>query len=533
LIPIDLVPLNVAIYHYEDGHFVFLNFNLQAEKTENIKREDIIGRKLEDVFPGVKEFGLLPVLERVYKTGKPEHFEAGYYHDEIREGWRINDVSRLDNGNIMAIYKDVTQEVKTAHTLEALGNLVRTSLNEVYIFNTKTLLFTYANDSALKNIGYTMDELLHITPVDIKPEYTNEKFREQIQPLLDGTSQLITIETKHCRKNGSLYDVEARIQKMNYAATEQFFVVAMDISDRIKDQQEMLKLHQAIEESELLFKTLTESALAGIFLFRETFIYINKAASDMIGYTLNDLKSIAPIDLIDLEDRGLFVKNFTSRLNGDLQGKTVYENLKIVTKSGEIRWFYIAIISVKYKGMMAGLGTAIDVTERKLMEKKLEYTAKTDMLTGLYNRLKFYDIIQREIALTIRHKTKLAIIYMDIDFFKRINDIHGHNMGDIVLKEVASIITDTLRSSDYPFRWGGEEFIIVCPSTSIGDVRALAERLRQRIEQKDFHFNETVTVSIGITQYHLSESIDNMIIRADKALYHAKENGRNQIIEDF
>lgn len=122
---------------------------------------------------------------------------------------------------------------------------------------------------------------------------------------------------------------------------------------------------------------------------------------------------------------------------------------------------------------------------------------------------------------------------MDIDFFKKVNDTYGHDIGDMILKGVSLIIRDVLRVSDYPFRWGGEEFIILCPSTTLQEIKVLAERLRERIAENDFSIHKHVTVSIGITQYHESEAVDEMIKRADQALYHAKESGRNRVIENI
>lgn len=648
LIPIDSLPINIAIYRYEDGNFIFVDFNHQAEKTDHIKREELIGKNLENVFPGVNEFGLLDVLKRVYISGDPEHFEAGYYRDEIREGWRVNDVSRLDNGYVMAVYKDVTQEIENKDSLQALGNLIDKSLNEIYIFNPETIMFCYANGSALHNIGYSMDELLKMTPPDIKPEYSSEKFYKLLQPLLEGKIPLVTIETKHRRKNGTEYDVEARIQKMLYLGKEHLVVNCIDITDRISNQYEMLKLHriieqsddlimitdcegiieyvndaytkltgwekdellgakpsylksgkisrkfynvmwktilsgqtykgsmqnrkkdgslyweektitpikltgdaithfistgkditkqiklkEALEESEILFKTLTESALAGIFLYRETFLYVNQAFTKMTGYSFDELKKMSPMDLVVPKEQELIEERVKARLKGELQDQIVYQDLKMVTRAGEIRWFYIAISTVKFRGDWTGLGTAIDMTERKMMEKKLEYVAQTDALTGLYNRLRFDDIVQREIAFGRRQDIPLSIIYMDIDFFKKVNDTYGHDIGDMILKGVSLIIRDVLRVSDYPFRWGGEEFIILCPSTTLQEIKVLAERLRERIAENDFSIHKHVTVSIGITQYHESEAVDEMIKRADQALYHAKESGRNRVIENI
>ncbi|MDD2369265.1 MAG: diguanylate cyclase [Sulfuricurvum sp.] len=646
MIAIDSLPINIAIYQYESGDFIFVNLNREAEKTENLKRENIIGKKLQEVFPAVREFGFLDILERVYTTGKSEHFEANYYHDEVREGWRVNDVSRLDNGHIMAVYTDVTKEMQLTNSLESLGTIIDKSLHEIYIFHPQTLQFCYANGSALQNIGYSMNELSQMTPADIKPDYTYEKFYKLIQPLLTEEIPLLTIETKHQRKDGSQYDVEARIQKMIYLGKEHLVVNVIDITDRLKNQHEMLKLHriieqsddlimvtdttgmieyvndaytkltgwpkekllgakpsllksgnfptlfyedmwktilagktykgniqnrkkdntlfweektitpiklkseevthfistgkdiseqiklkEALEESELLFKTLTESTLAGIFLYRDTFLYVNDAFIKMSGYSLDDLMIMGPIDLVAPKERELIEERMRSRLKGELRDQSIYQDLKIVTRSGEIRWFYIAISTVKFQGKWTGLGTAIDMTERKNMEKKLEYFAQTDALTGLYNRLKFDDIIQREISYGKRYEAQLSLIYMDIDYFKKINDTYGHDIGDTVLKEIAQIIKDVLRISDYPFRWGGEEFIIVCPSTDLKEIKILSERLRQKIAQNNFSIVDKVTVSIGITQYSDDESIDEMIKRADQALYQAKERGRNRVVE--
>lgn len=648
MIPIDLLPINIAIYEYKEGDFVFVQFNRQAEETDQIKREELLGKKVTDVFPGVKEFGLFDVFERVYKTGQSEHFQAGYYRDEIREGWRVNDVSRLDDGCVMAVYKDVTQEIQTAHRENELGNLINKSLNEIYIFDKETLLFVYANAGALTNIGYTMEELSQMTPLEIKPEFNEETFQILLQPLIDETLQLLSIETKHRRKDGTLYDVEVRIQKMIYTEKEHFVVIGMDISDRVNHQREMIKLQhiieqsddlmmitdcegvieyvngaytkltgwekekllgvkpsllksgkfphefydemwktilsgktykgniqnrkkdksyyweektitpirlngdtithfistgkditdqiqlkEALEESAHLFKTLTESSLAGIFLYQENFLYANQAYTSSLGYTLEELKQMTPMDIVVPEDRELIAQRMQSRLRGELHDQITYQDIKIITKSGEIRWFYIAIVTVKYHGKWTGLGTAIDMTERKHMEQHLERTAQTDILTGLYNRLKFDEIIAREISCVSRHNSSFSLIYLDIDFFKKINDTHGHDVGDIILKEISEIIRKTIRVSDYPFRWGGEEFIIICPSTPMEDAKVLAERLREGVEKTLFVAGGKTTISIGVTQYCVGETVDEMIKRGDSALYQAKKEGRNRVCSSF
>lgn len=107
---IDTLPINVAIYQKQGDDFIFQDFNQLSEKTEQISRENILGKKLTKIFPSVKEFGLFDVLMRVYKTGKSEVFDLNFYEDERICGWRRNRVVKLDNGMVAAFYEDCTSE---------------------------------------------------------------------------------------------------------------------------------------------------------------------------------------------------------------------------------------------------------------------------------------------------------------------------------------------------------------------------------------------------------------------------------------
>ncbi len=109
-IPIDFIPLNVVVYQYDGDDFIFIDVNKQAEKTERLKKEALLGKKLCDIFPAVKEFGLYDVLLRVYEHGGNETFDDAFYQDERTSGWRKNEIIRLPNGDVMAIYEDLTQE---------------------------------------------------------------------------------------------------------------------------------------------------------------------------------------------------------------------------------------------------------------------------------------------------------------------------------------------------------------------------------------------------------------------------------------
>lgn len=174
----------------------------------------------------------------------------------------------------------------------------------------------------------------------------------------------------------------------------------------------------------------------------------------------------------------------------------------------------------------------LERSDKKLFlhQIELEQQAITDSLTGLYNRTKLETLLQDELYRSQRYNHSFGIVLMDFDFFKKINDTYGHQTGDEALKEIAALITQHLRSTDKAVRWGGEEFMIIYLSTTRDDVLKLAEELRKKVEQHVFKTVGPQTASLGVTVYRDGDTINSIIQRADKALYKAKEHGRNATV---
>ena len=150
-----------------------------------------------------------------------------------------------------------------------------------------------------------------------------------------------------------------------------------------------------------------------------------------------------------------------------------------------------------------------------------------DQRTLLYNKVFFDNFLQHEIVRSQRYKFDLTILFLDIDHFKNINDNYGHAAGDIVLAEIGGILKAECRQSDIPVRWGGEEFAVILPETSLTNSQVIAERIRITIADHDFPEVGHITVSIGLAQF--SSNVKDLLNQADSALYQAKNNGRNQI----
>jgi len=170
-----------------------------------------------------------------------------------------------------------------------------------------------------------------------------------------------------------------------------------------------------------------------------------------------------------------------------------------------------------------------NITERKVMEQQLYSQAKTDKLTGAYNRHKFLESLEYEVNRSRRSGVPFSLLLLDIDHFKPVNDTYGHSVGDRILQGLVGVVRSCLREVDLLVRWGGEEFVVLVPDTEISGASQLAERLRDRVSSHIFPDVGSLTISIGIAQYLQEDSVDSLISRADQQMYQAKQKGRNRV----
>ena len=642
-ISIDTIPVNVAVYRYEADDFIFVNFNSMAQITENISKDKLIGKRLTEVFPGVKELGLFDVLLHVHENGGTQEVDLGFYEDERVKGWRKNRVSKLQNGDVIAFYSDLTVQKETEQQLQSLGYIVDNSNVEVYIFDINSFNFTYINKAAEKNIGYTLQEMKSMTPVDIKPQYNTQSFKKLMKHIIDGSEDSLMFETVHQRKDSSLYDAELRIKVMPVDNQEQFVVFAHDISERKKAE---LKL----QESEEQFRVMAENSSMGIFIYQDSIVYLNQAVESISGYTQKELLSMQPWEFMDEGYREKIKEISKRRLSGESFPQE-YNDIKILTKTGESKILRASTHTIKYKGNYAGLGTVTDITDvvetkqqlkllaqaveqmdemvritdkdgvisyanealtahtgyRKMelvgnkigmfksgkhdkafyknlwdtiisgntfrdvfinrkkdkhlfyeeqtitpimnsnndiqnfvatshditqrveMEKELHKLATIDSLTSIYNRHKISEELDIEIARANRYESEFSIIMFDIDNFKDVNDLYGHDIGDYVLKELCDVISKLIRESDRFGRWGGEEFMIISPNIDSQKVVQFAYKIKDAISTHIFKDVEQVTVSVGITSFNKDDTKASILKRVDNLLYKSKDEGRNKV----
>jgi diguanylate cyclase (GGDEF)-like protein/PAS domain S-box-containing protein len=210
-----------------------------------------------------------------------------------------------------------------------------------------------------------------------------------------------------------------------------------------------------------------------------------------------------------------------------LNGKVWEGNFKNYAKNGNIFWVH-SIITPNFdeSGEVVGF-TAVsqDITDKI----NNEIMAVTDNLTGLYNRRKLSEVLAGEMARSDRHKSKFSVIIFDIDFFKKVNDTYGHQVGDNVLIHLSNILKESARETDCVSRWGGEEFLIIAGGSDLDGAFIFAEKIRKKIADYDFPEVGRVTISCGVAQYKNGETSTELVLRADTALYQVKNSGRNRV----
>ncbi len=306
--------------------------------------------------------------------------------------------------------------------------------------------------------------------------------------------------------------------------TAGFLLSSAILKDRLDSKRKQLDILQQMTEY-----SAWEFDLDRRYLWFTSEI-LNRASkkSDNLRFSLKSmLKIIHPNDRSRLSSTiKKYIKHKAGKFRCDIQ---------VLTNKNSYSWVeLIGTIDNKSKHKHNKLiGIAIDITERKKLEKELEKVATTDPLTNILNRRGLEQIIKKQFTSNHKAKDIYSFLMLDIDFFKKINDTYGHPLGDKILIHVVNLCKKCLRAYDYISRIGGEEFAVLLPHTDSDRAVAIANRIRKKIENSPYiHENSPVpcTISIGcFTNDNQIEEISQIYKQADEALYHAKDSGRNRV----
>jgi diguanylate cyclase (GGDEF)-like protein/PAS domain S-box-containing protein len=260
-----------------------------------------------------------------------------------------------------------------------------------------------------------------------------------------------------------------------------------------------------------------------------TFTDVNAASCMMFGYSRDELIG-RTIEFLSTGIPPYTQRDAIASLRKGQSGQPQTIEWHCKAKDGHLFWAEIAVRNIAVGDNNVALALLRDITERKRQNDEVARQANVDTLTNLPNRRAFDEVLQQEIARSRRYDRPLCVAIGDIDHFKIVNDTFGHHVGDAVLEKLAGFMRDSLRTTDYVARWGGEEFTILLPETPLDAGESMLNRLRENIANYPIpEIGRAVTLSFGVTEYMKADDPDDLLKRADRALYTSKQDGRNKV----
>jgi diguanylate cyclase (GGDEF)-like protein/PAS domain S-box-containing protein len=309
------------------------------------------------------------------------------------------------------------------------------------------------------------------------------------------------------------------------------FSASRKLEQEIGKRRRIEELLEHIEAAETKYRFLVEKTLVGVYIVQgDYFSYVNPRFAEIFGYSSEEIvREGNVLTLIDQEDRAFVAGNLRRQLSGEIS--SLQYEFRGRRKDGKMVHVEVLNGLGTFNGRNAILGTLIDISERKQAEAKVMHMAYHDPLTGLPNRLLFNDRTEQAMAMARRENAVLALLFLDLDRFKAINDTLGHDAGDRLLCEVADRLRECVRESDTVSRFGGDEFnLLLTQVHNESDTELVAHKILRalrrpiRIEGHELHG----TVSIGVALFPRDgNNVQTLIKNADTALYRAKDLGRN------
>jgi diguanylate cyclase (GGDEF)-like protein/PAS domain S-box-containing protein len=279
-----------------------------------------------------------------------------------------------------------------------------------------------------------------------------------------------------------------------------------------------------------VFRSLIDESRESLFIIDASngrILDVNEGACRNLGYSYGQLTGLRVPDIVS--NYGENIPRWSNYIQRVRQaGHLVFES-RHYRKDGSALPVEVSTRLVSHHGREYLVSVARDISDRKAREAELERLATTDPLTGAANRRKLYDLLDHHLHLRRRYNSPVALVVVDIDHFKTVNDRFGHEAGDCVLVRFVEVVKGMLRDPDLLARTGGEEFVILAPQTDLQGALGLTQKIAEAVRGMNVETVGGVTASFGVAEAGLGEARDDLLRRADQGLYRAKEGGRDRI----
>lgn len=379
------------------------------------------------------------------------------------------------------------------------------------LYINSTLVAAMRGKGAYEFVGKPIYEFIHPNYRSIVALRRNKALQGHI---------LDFMELKMVTPQGRTLDIEAAASAVTYMGKEAVLSVIKDITNR-------KSIEMALSQSEAKYRSLVEGALIGVYTYQDgRLVYVNRRFEKISGYMRDELYNLDLKKLIVPEDRNM-LKAYIKRLySGE---REITEHIRGIKKDGSIADIEIQGTKTVYKGMPAVIGTVIDITERKNAERQINHMAYHDALTGLPNRYLLNDYLRNSLAHSEMRNESMAVMFIDLDRFKMINDTMGHSFGDMLLHQVSKRLVDCVGEGHIISRYGGDEFVIIMEDVDKYRVSLAAQNIIDSIGVPFVLNGHEVFISpsIGVCLFpDDGRDVETLVKNADTAMYLAKERGR-------
>jgi diguanylate cyclase (GGDEF)-like protein/PAS domain S-box-containing protein len=522
-----------AIMLVKNNHYI--DVNPAALKLFGCtEKKDIVGRAIDHFSPPVQPDGeaskaKLQEMCRLAQEHGNHCFEWMYINCEGHAFWAeklLTPITVDGEPLIYAVVRDISQRKAAEQALRLAAKVFENSREGIMITDHEQRIIS-VNLAFTRITGYASAEALGNTPRMLSTGLNKQAFYEGLWQALANDDHWEG-EIWDRRRNGENFPMWQSItvvRDTRHRITN-YFSIFSDISERKRAEDALL-------ESEERFRGAFEAAAIGMALIGidGRWLKVNESLCQILGYSEQELTGMTFHQITHPADLDVCVNLVGQLVAGEIEHMRAEK--RYIHKNGKIVWIMLSgtLVRDAQGHPIHFVAQMVDITERKEEVARTRYLAEHDLLTGLPSRDLLLDRLRQAIASARRNDSQLAILFIDLDRFKNVNDSMGHSIGDKLLREVAARLNQSVRGVDTVSRQGGDEFVILL--SEIGNVEHAAHVARNVMRAialpynfDGFEFN--VTSSIGISIYPADgQDIDTLIKNADVAMYHAKGSGRN------